>query len=138
MTFDETPWPFTSPRRRPAPAREAWDSPPPWAARGREITLSGGRTVEAHPVGSLAAALGKSAHTIRRWEREGVIPKAFLLRNIRGGPSRRLYTREQVVGMLCIAQEEGVAFAKPTRAALERFALRVRDMQRQLYPNAPI
>lgn len=74
-----------------------------------KIYTVNGKDVEFYTVGQLAQALGRKAVTIRKWENDGVIPVATF-----NAPSddprgrRRLYTKEQVVGMVQIAKEEGI------------------------------
>jgi hypothetical protein len=71
---------------------------------------------EFYTIGSLARALGRKEVTIRSWENKGVLPKspyrspkpkspAVPGRTIKG---KRLWTREQVEGILRIAAEEKV------------------------------
>lgn len=81
-----------------------------WDAKPRKYVV-GGTETEFFTVGQLATALGRQPVTIRKWEREGVIPKAtFQAPGKDGDPRgrRRLYSREQVEGMVRIAHEEGV------------------------------
>lgn len=94
-----------------APAEDAWDAKP------RVFTVKGSE-IEFFTVGQLAKALGRKPVTVRKWETEGIIPKATF-----SAPSddprgrRRLYTRAQVEGIVRIAKEEGVlvAHARPIR-----------------------
>lgn len=70
-----------------------------------------GKTVEFFKVGSLAAVLHRKPVTIRKWETEGIIPKTPYVapsEDTRG--RRRLYTREQIIGLRNIAAEEGILF----------------------------
>uniref|UniRef100_A0AAU3I9L1 HTH merR-type domain-containing protein n=1 Tax=Streptomyces sp. NBC_01393 TaxID=2903851 RepID=A0AAU3I9L1_9ACTN len=89
---------------QPAADTGAWDAKP------RTYVVSGVST-EFFTVGDLAAALGRRPVTIRKWERDGIIPKSTYQSpgkdgDVRG--RRRLYTRPQVEGMVRIAYEEGV------------------------------
>lgn len=68
-----------------------------------------GLDVEFFMIGQLAAALGRSATTLRRWESDGIIPKSGYTKpskDPRG--KRRLYSRAQVEGIIKIAIDEGV------------------------------
>jgi len=62
------------------------------------------------PIGALALALGgRSANTIRAWEKEGNLPKSVFVKpsaDPRG--RRRMYTRAMVEGLVRIAKEEGI------------------------------
>lgn len=67
--------------------------------------------VKFYGIGVLAKVLGRKAGTIRKWETEGVIPKAsFQIANDQKDPRsrRRLYTRKQVISIYLIAKEEGL------------------------------
>lgn len=69
----------------------------------------GGQEREFFLIGALAEALGKKAVTIRLWERNGWIPGAVFRTPRRGTrEGRRLYTREQVEGLVQLAREEGL------------------------------
>jgi DNA-binding transcriptional MerR regulator len=49
------------------------------------------KQIEAYPVGELARRLGRTSQTIRKWEKDGVLPKAG-----RDASGRRGYTAEQI------------------------------------------
>jgi len=79
-----TPWPYTGPRRPPRPLSVATRP----AAQGRRpirFRNAQGDLFEAHYVGEFAAQLKKSAATIRRWERQGVLPPAPFEQRLRRG-----------------------------------------------------
>lgn len=62
-----------------------------------------------YTIGVLADVLNRSQVTVRKWEHDGVIPKPTYIRasaDPRG--RRRLYTRDQIMGIRMIAQEEGL------------------------------
>lgn len=91
------------PDRRPEPKKPtepgAWDDNP--------VIHNG---VEYFTIGMLAMALGRAADTVRKWERQGVLPPARFRtasNNVKRG-ARRLYTRAQVEGIVRIAREEGL------------------------------
>ena len=87
---------------KPKPENDAWDAKP------RVFNVRGVPT-EFFGIGSLAKALNRESVTIRLWERQGIIPKAqFKTKDPNGLGGRRLYTREQIEGMVKIAGEEGI------------------------------
>lgn len=66
--------------------------------------------------GELAATLNRSAVTIRKWEREGIIPTSgHDTEGANGDPRgrRRYYTLAQVRAIIEIAKEEGVFIPGP-------------------------
>lgn len=68
-----------------------------------------GREVEFFITGVLAAVLNRESGTIRKWESEGIIPKAtFIAPSDDKRGKRRLYTKAQIEGIRQIAAEEGV------------------------------
>jgi hypothetical protein len=94
----------------------------------------GGKQVEFFTIGQLAKALGREPVTIRKWEREGILPRspyAAPSEDPRG--RRRLYTREMIQGIVNIAQEENM-FEISRRVPIRRtnFTARVVDLFRQL------
>lgn len=61
--------------------------------------------------GELARKLNRKTVTIRTWEQKGIIPRAvYVKRGKNKDPrgKRRLYSQEQVDGMVRIAGEEGI------------------------------
>ena len=82
--------------------QDAWDRSP------RRFKV-GGVEQEFFTVGALAEALGRKSATIRKWEREGIIPRATF-RQPSDDPRgvRRLYSRAQVEGIVRLANEEGL------------------------------
>src|SRR5690348_4515453 len=86
-------------------------TPPPDTLGAGKRMMVGSRELEFFTIGDLARALNRKPVTIRKWEAEGVIPKAVYIKpseikDKRG--IRRLYYREQVEGLVGIAREEGV------------------------------
>lgn len=60
-------------------------------------------------IGHLAYALGRSTKTIYKWERRNLFPRAtFILNGSSRNGQRRLYTRQQINGVIDIAVDEGV------------------------------
>jgi hypothetical protein len=84
--------------------------------------------------GQLASALGRQAVTIRKWEREGIIPKPTHKVIGEGGDprgNRRLYTREQVEGIVAIAREEGLLKGDQRSVRATQFTDRVIELFRR-------
>jgi hypothetical protein len=111
----------TAPRRHALAVDDTWDAKP------RKYVVNGVET-EFFTVGQLARALGREAVTIRKWEREGTIPVATFQVPGREGDHRgrrRLYTRQQVEGMVRIAHEEGVLHERRRSFATTEFKERV-------------
>ncbi len=65
-----------------------------------------GRVFQPHYVGEFAAGLGRTSHTIRRWERQGVLRPTPYEQRLRRGPARRLYPPHWVEGVVAIAEDE--------------------------------
>ncbi len=82
----------------------------------RELDLGRGQTFlvnsqprEFYKISALATALNRKPVTIRKWEAEGIIPKApFILPSSDQRGQRRLYSLEQIMGLREIARQEGV------------------------------
>lgn len=101
------------------PAAPTWDRHP-------RVYNVGGQPREFFTVGNLAEALGRKSVTIRKWEREGVIPRAtFQAPSDDPRGRRRLYSREQVEGIVRIAEEEGVLVSYGTPIKSTNFTARV-------------
>lgn len=80
-----------------------WDSHP-------RILKVGGVEMEFFTVGQLGRAMNnRKPVTMRKWEQEGIIPRAtYQIPSEDSRGRRRLYTRAQVEGMVNIAKEENV------------------------------
>ncbi|MER5754315.1 MerR family transcriptional regulator [Streptomyces sp. NPDC002088] len=105
-----------------------------WDAKPRKGVVAGVET-EFFTVGDLAKALGRQPVTIRKWEREGVIPKSTYQSPGKDGDPRgrrRLYTREQVEGIVRIAHEEGVLVSHQKHIKDTQFSARVIDLFKRL------
>ncbi|MFI1796540.1 MerR family transcriptional regulator [Streptomyces sp. NPDC020379] len=86
----------------PTPVEPTWDAQPRLLRVGTEWR-------EFFTIGQLASALHRSPVTIRKWESSGIIPApTFVIKGKSERGNRRLYTREQVEGILRIADEEGI------------------------------
>ena len=99
---------------------------PWWAVRPREITIDGRRTVT-YPVCAMAAVMGRTSATIRRWETVGILPPAPIFeRGTSWQGDRRLYEREHIEAAERIAVEEKVVGEKVADFARSRFTTRMR------------
>lgn len=114
---------------------EPWDSKP-------LVYFVGGKPQEFFPISALAHAIGKASVTIRSWENKGLLPPSPYRspkprkETIPGvsPKGRRLWTREQIEGILDIARQEGVILnGKPPT---EKFAHRVAMLFRELLDNS--
>lgn len=113
----------------PAPELDGWDCKP------RRFTVAGVEK-ELFTIGDLAAALGRRPNTIRKWERDGTLPRATFRapsNDVRG--VRRLYSREQVEGMVRIAREEGVLGLPSPPISHTTFTHRVFELFKHLREN---
>lgn len=73
-----------------------------------ELTVKG-KPRRFYSVGVLADALDRKPPAIRKWERLGYIPESRFRSPGRGKHGqRRLYTREQIEGLVELAKEEGL------------------------------
>lgn len=60
-----------------------------------------GKEVELFTIGELADRLDRQRQTIRKWEREGIIPAA----TFRSKAGRRLYTSEQINAIIKVVEK---------------------------------
>lgn len=99
---------------------------------GEPVVFSvNGIDVEFFLIGQLAAALGRSATTLRRWETQGIIPRSGYTKpskDPRG--KRRLYSRAQVEGIIRIYVDEDVW--KTGRIKGTEFSARVLNLFKEL------
>lgn len=101
--------------------------------------MVGGVQREFYTIRHIAAALGYSVQSIRTWENSRLLPKSRYRAPAprkSGSPAhitkgRRLWTREQIEGILRIASEEGVILNKKPPTA--RFAVRVQALFNELF-----
>jgi hypothetical protein len=109
--------------RQPPPAsddREVWEDIKP------TVYIVGGEKREFYFIGALAKALGYSVQSIRAWEAAGLMPNTPFRsprtrKPVAGGRSdkgKRLWTREQIEGILRLAKKHRVVLNKqpPTPA----------------------
>jgi len=91
-----------------------------WQQWGRPATVNGS-TLVLYPIRSLAWALGRSPHTIRRWEAQGILPKAiYRLSNSNPDLRRRRYTAAQIRGLVDIAAHHGW-LSRPRSVVTDKF-----------------
>lgn len=109
--------------------------PTKWDAHPRFYFVNGKKT-EFFTIGALAIALNRSEQTLRLWERNGILPKTR--KRTRkpvtdtypdtGDPKQvgvRLYTREQIVGMVEAAEKEGILYNRVPMKDMVRFKERI-------------
>jgi hypothetical protein len=78
-----------------------------WDSNARYYRIRGQRRVF-YPISSLARALNRKTITIRKWEESGVLPEAQFRTPGEGKSQHRLYTREQILGLVEIAADCGI------------------------------
>ncbi|MBD0734087.1 hypothetical protein [Streptomyces sp. CBMA29] len=79
-----------------------------WDAHPTYQYLQGARR-EFYGIGHLALAICRSTKTIYKWEARGHFPRAtFILNGSSKNGRRRLYTRQQITGVIEIAVDEGI------------------------------
>jgi MerR-like DNA binding protein len=85
-----------------------------------------GKPMEFVTIGDLAAALGRSAVTLRRWETQGILPRAkYRAPGAVRQKARRLYTVEQRDAIVRIAEEEGLLSSRRPPIESTKFTERV-------------
>lgn len=101
---------------------------------GRTVSIGGVRR-RVFSTGEVARLLNRKTVTIRTWEQKGIIPRAVYVKpgkNKDKRGRRRLYTQEQVEGMVRIAAEEGI-LDNPNRAiSRTQFSVRVFALFKEL------
>jgi len=109
-------------KAKPLPDTGVWDEKP---AR----YMVGGEIREFYTISHLAKALDYSVQSIRAWEDKGMLPRSpyrspRTRKPVAGGKSdkgKRLWTREQVEGIVRLARRHNVIFnKKPPTAAFAR------------------
>lgn len=121
------------------PRRSYREERKPPAAKVTEIDLGkpkqlrvGSEIVDFYTVGTLALALNRKTVTMRKWEDEGVIPKAqYILPSQDPRGQRRLYTKDQILGLRELARQEGILYPSDGGkwAAVEQTKFRERSAQ---------
>jgi hypothetical protein len=121
-----TPWKELSsgaPRLDMARRNTDLGKDPAWAANPQRRIIVDGLELELYPIGAVAKALGRSSRTIRRWETRGLIPPPLYERRSRNPHGRRrLYTRQEIEGLIVIAEWHGVLAGKVHNFASNDFA----------------
>jgi len=85
------------------------------ATGGRHLMVHiDGNTIECVTIGVLAAAVGRSARTIRGWERSGLIPPAPFVLPGAQNTQRRLYPVVLVAAIKEVATREGFGRRRPS------------------------
>ncbi len=78
-----------------------------------KVYVVNGLDVEFYTIGQLAAALGRKPGTLRKWESQGILPTSGYLKpsdDPRG--RRRLYSRDQCLGIIRIATDTGLLYGQ--------------------------
>jgi hypothetical protein len=69
---------------------------------GKEYVINGVE-LEMFTIGELAKRLDRQRQTLRKWEKQGIIPQAIY----RSGADRRLYTKNQIEAIVnCVMKYE--------------------------------
>lgn len=86
-----------------------------------------GEMREFFPIGALARALKREVQSIRVWERKNYLPEATY--RSPGRKQDRLYTRRQILGLVALAEEEGLMDpSKKKRIDQTKFPERARNL----------
>lgn len=96
-------------------------------ATGKSFTI-GGRAVELFTISQVAELLRRKPVTIRKWEEKGVIPKATYSKpgaNKDPRGRRRLYSRDQVLALVTIADAEGILYNPHAQISQTNFKAKV-------------
>lgn len=115
-----------------APKKKAAKDPDAWDAKPKVYKVKG-EEVEAFNIGALAKALNREPVTMRKWERDGILPISGL-RKPSADPRgrRRLYTRAQIEGIVRIAKDEGILHAHQKPIKNTNFTERVLQLFKEL------
>lgn len=124
----EVPVPGSRPRVKHV-EKEETKTEKDWDASPRVYRVNGEDT-ELFPISAFLMATGFKFPTVRKWERDGVLP-VVLLRSPRkdGAKGHRLYSRAFIEGVARIAQEEKLAQNR-MRPGGTNFAARVAQLFR--------
>lgn len=134
-TFESPFYPGSKQRKdQPRPQNLAAELDPFEGIKPRVYTVKG-TEMEFFLIGDLAAALGREAGTVRKWETTGVIPRATFQApnpNKDQRARRRLYSRAQAEGIVRIAREEDLFPFGWKQVGQTRFTERVIELFRGL------
>lgn len=121
-----------------APRRPAEEGVDEWRNLAQALVYRG-RTRAFYTIGALSKALGRSEVTIRSWEAKGLMPKTPYRTPAPSNPlpgtkpaGRRLWTVQQIEGILRICVEEGVILDGKTPPTRE-WGLKVAQLYRDLF-----
>ena len=94
-----------------------------------------GTPTEFYLIGALAKALNRTPQTLRYWQELGVIPRGYSTnvsrtKDRRG--RRRVFTREQIVGLVEIAAKEGLLDDKNKQVFRTEFPERAQELFEEL------
>jgi hypothetical protein len=130
--FSDLNWPG---KRKPVNRTDVPERPEPavWDEKPLKYMYKGVER-EFFTISHLSTALGKAPVTIRSWENKGILPSSsYRSPRPRGGnlpgttpKGKRLWTKDQILGIIQIAQEEKVIFNGKTPT--KRFAERVNTL----------
>jgi len=83
--------------------------------RSRERTIKiNDQLVRCVPIGVLAAILGRTPHTLRAWERSGLLPRPIILRPNNPRSSRRYYPTSFVRAIQDVAVKQQFGRRRPS------------------------
>lgn len=117
------------PKKDPPPPVELGEPFRQYRIRGRDKS----EIINMYTIGQLAAVLGRTPVTIRRWEREGVIPVApFTAPSEHKEGVRRLYSEAHMLGIVNIAREEGLLDSLTKKVGGTKFKVRVKALFEEL------
>lgn len=83
---------------------------------GRRLSVRvDGKVIECCTIGELAEALHRSVHTVRAWERRGLLPgPPIVLPSSKPQAIRRLYPVQLVDAVRNVAEREGFGVRRPS------------------------
>jgi hypothetical protein len=107
---------------------QRWDANP-------KVIIHRDKAKEFFTIGHLSLALNRATVTIRSWEKKGVLPKSPFrsppprVSTVNGDPKgKRLWTREQIEGILDIAEQEGCIVDARQSPPTKEFTARVQQL----------
>jgi hypothetical protein len=128
--FDDLDYPGRRKPKNRGPAEEVPSDTPVWSANPLRYRLPGrDQPSEFFTISHLAKALGYSVQSIRAWEDKGLLPRSGIRSpRPKGKPQaagshrgKRLWTREQIEGIVRLARRHQVILnKKPPSAAFTR------------------
>lgn len=103
-----------------------------WEALGRERQTMDGHYVTFYPISALAMALGRGSITMREWESKGVLPIPPRSVSFSTKGRRRMYTKDQILGLQQIARDEGLLNGKRVYVTQTAFGVRAARLFEEL------